>query len=449
MTGSQFQRNSGVLWVIAVMAIGSAAFQAAPGGASERRQVPEFQLAQAQARKDGPKALQPAASPAPAGTKAPPASEVCDAKARKLDDIAASLNKSPPQSQKSCATTASPARIKLAGAINRAILVRPLNGDIDAFLSRNDEIIDVSMNRNRRAELILLPASGEFELIVSAESPTATFEISAVQIASPDQKQTQSDRPAPQQPKTAPGQASAQQAATEKANAAQTQSIPDWVPAAFRNLGYDLIDPADSNDESNNPVDLRAIMAFQAGERFQITGKLRPEQIRYLANLAAIQMDVAAQDAVKTMRQVSQNSPVVTFPEPAEDQADVKDKTTKKDEPEDSTSQSFGLKSMKGAFYDGRFFGEGELRSGVKFKGEWLDGPTAGDSQRPGLGVLYLANDCQAAIKTFTMPDAFTESEIIAHSIGVVRQKDKKLFTGDLSQAANEIQSCLPDPSAG
>jgi hypothetical protein len=113
---------------------------------------------------------------------------------------------------------------------------------------------------------------------------------------------------------------------------------------------------------------------------------------------------------------------------------------------------------MRGAFYNGRFFGEGVLRSGSKFEGEWLDGPTAGDSQHPALGVLFLANDCSATIKTFGMPAAgtedsqfdesgFDESGLIANSIGVMRKKDKKILAGDLAHADDQLQSCKPASS--
>jgi len=37
----------------------------------------------------------------------------------------------------------------------------------------------------------------------------------------------------------------------------------------FRDLGYDLIDPASSADDPANPVDPRTIMAFQAGENLK------------------------------------------------------------------------------------------------------------------------------------------------------------------------------------
>jgi hypothetical protein len=79
-------------------------------------------------------------------------------------------------------------------------------------------------------------------------------------------------------------------------------------------------------------------MAFQAGGRFAVTGTLSPQQVRYLANQAAMQVDVATQEAVKTTRDVSRTSPVIIFPEPAADQdntsdeSDTEDQENKKDQ---------------------------------------------------------------------------------------------------------------------
>jgi len=53
------------------------------------------------------------------------------------------------------------------------------------------------MNTRRRAELVLLPLAGEFELVVSTESATATFEIGVVQLASAVDKKTLNERTAP------------------------------------------------------------------------------------------------------------------------------------------------------------------------------------------------------------------------------------------------------------
>ena len=287
----------------------------------------------------------------------------------------------------------------------------------------------MSMHGNRRAD-DWSPASGEFELVVSADSQTATFEISALQLAIPDQKQPQ--RMAAAEQKNATGQPAT----------TQTEANPDWVPAAFRDLGYDLIDPAKSNDDAASAADRRTIMAFQAGERLQVTGILRPEQIRHLENLAATQIEAAAMDAVKTTRQVARTSPVVAFMVLSQEPDDKKKQTASKDELEDQDLPPSGLKSMKGAFYNGKFFGAGELRSGSKFEGEWLDGPTATDTQRPGLGVFTWGN-CSATVKTFTMQQgSLDDTAIIEHSIGVVRQNGRKVFTGGLSRAVEELQSC-------
>jgi hypothetical protein len=434
------------------------AFQTGPGRASDRPPVSTFDVAQLQPRKEAPKGTQPATGAAPPATKAS-APETCDPKTRKLDDVSAAINKGLQQIQKSCATKSSPAQFKLVGSHNLAVLVRPLTGDIDAFLSRNGEIIDVSMNTKGRVELILVPALGEFELVVSAESPVATFEISTLR---PNQKDPQINRATPEQQKGTPRQAPVKQVPADNTNASSSNVVPGWVLGAFRDLGYDLIEPASSTDDSNNPVDQRAIMNFQAGERFAVTGSLQPEQIRYLANLAAAQLDVRALEILKTARQVSRASPVVIFPEPAADPDDNKDPVAKKDQvskkkqmaqEKDDSAIPLGLKSMRGAFFNGRFFGEGVLRTGSKFEGEWLDGPIAGDSQRPALGVLFLANDCSATIKTFGMPGAGTEdvqldeAGIIANSIGVLRKKGKMVFAGELAQANNELQSCMPPSS--
>jgi hypothetical protein len=438
MPASRIRQDSGLLVATAL----AVALSAGPIAASASDgKTSAWKVVQAQPRKDPPKAALPSAKKTPAAT-----SDICDPATRNLDAISAALNQAAPQVQKTCATPASPARIRLVGADNRAIVVRPLVGDIDAVLSSGKQVIDVSMNSRRRAELLLLPATGEFELAIAADSATATFEINVVRL-----KKVQSERTAVVQQK------GLLRPSAERAGQAYT-APPSWVPWVFRDLGFDLI----GNSTDDAPVDPRAIMAFQAGEKFEITGTLKPEEVAVLADQAALQIDIAAQEAVKTARRLSQNSPLVTFPDPpAEEPAPAPPSPAKKqagkkatepqDEPSGPPETPSGLKSMKGAFDNGKFFGIGVLRSGSQFEGEWLDGPTAGDSARPALGLLFSANDCSAAIKTFGMgvsnETVADEAAIIATSIGVMRKKNRKLFSGDLNQAGEQTQDCVSDPA--
>lgn len=438
--------------LIAVFSIAVLPSQAIVANDSEGIRTPRFEIAQAQRLKGTPKDSQSSSGSKASNPKTPEA-EVCDPASRKLDEISAALNKSQAQVQRSCATKSSPAQVRVGGALNRAIIVRPLAGDVDAILKKRGEIIDVSINRKQRTQLLLLPASGDFEVVVSTEAPSVSFEIGAVQITRPEQKKA--DARAPAQPMNTPSPAPVRQNGSEKGTV-NPQEIPEWVPGGFRDLGYDVMDPASSTDDTANPIDLRTIMAFQAGEKFAVTGVLGPEHISRLANLVATNADLAAGEAMRTTRKLVQSSPVVIFPDPDASQSTptISKKPAKKEDDEEDANVKRGLKSMKGAFFNGKFYGQGELQSGSKFEGEWLDGPAVGVAQRPALGVLFLANDCRAAIKTFGLPApgdeglGIDDSDIISNSIGVIRQKEKRLFVGDLRQVDSEqLQACLPPAS--
>jgi hypothetical protein len=421
--------------VFAASGLSAASLLASPGHCLEQNQSPRLDIAQRLAQKATPKAARSAGAPSTA-KKTPSLPEACDPGTRKLDEASAALNRDPPQTQKSCAMTSSPAQFRITGAADRAILVRPLTGDVDVVLKRGGEIIDFSMNMKHRAELVVVPQLGEFEVVVSAASANATFEISTVPIARPNQGKTQ-NAVVTSQPKNVPPQAPPEQATGD------TQTI-SWIPGALRDVGYDLIDPASATDDAPNPVNLRVVMAFQAGERFPVTGTLSPEQVGRLAELEASQVDALALESINTSRAISGSSPAIKFPLPPDDPGTSTNSSANQDQPPPT-----GLASMQGAYYNGKFYGLGMLRSGSKFEGEWVDGPTAGGSQRPALGVLTLANDCRANIKTFGTDsgDQLDEAAILSHSIGVVRQKNKKIASGDLTNLTDEQRSaCLPAP---
>src|SRR5262249_33936731 len=87
--------------------------------------------------------------------------EACAPDARRIEEISAALVARAKERHTACARPDRPARFRIgAGGKDLVVVVRPLVGDVDAFLMRGNEILDTSLNGMWRPEILLLPATG-------------------------------------------------------------------------------------------------------------------------------------------------------------------------------------------------------------------------------------------------------------------------------------------------
>jgi len=342
----------------------------------------------------------------------------CEPDAKKIDEISAALVARTKLKYTACAKPDRPARFKVGnGAKDVAVVIRPQIGDVDAFLTRSGEILDASLNTMQRPEILLLPAAGrDLEVTVSSNTPSASFEISVVSFA-----------PAKAPPARRPGPGASPPPDDDPQDVDDAAATP-WAAIAFQSLGYDLLgptrreeptrgdeQPARTDDSASRIIHRRAIMAFQVAEGFPVTGKLSAPQVERLLASAARQTDLEARKAAAIARDVASRSGAVTF-----------------DEPRDP------LRSMTAGIYNGRVFGVGQLQFGGVFEGEWLDGLETGSSQRPGLGVLRLTNECSIALRNVEAAAAYGLPALLEKSLGVMRQGNRITFAGELSRLIPE-----------
>jgi len=126
-----------------------------------------------------------------------------------------------------------------------------------------------------------------------------------------------------------------------------------------------------------------------------------------LASQVALQIDIAALEAVKTSRRISQNSPVVPFPDPplssrlrspnpAKNPASKKGVAPQDDQPD--PPNRLRPQIHEGRVLQWKVLRTGHTEVGSQFEGEWL---TANCRRftAAGLGILSSVNECSAAIK--------------------------------------------------
>jgi hypothetical protein len=329
---------------------------------------------------------------------------LCEPNAQRVDEISAALAGRGDLRHVGCARADAPAQLKLGnGSKDVAVVVRPLIGDIDAFLVTGGEIVDASFNAGRRAEFLVLPADGKpVGLTVSTAAPYATFEVSLVQPP---------DRPADgdQQPEQPP--------------------FSRWHEMALHVLGYDLLgQPTRERSRGGEVVDVRAVMAFQAERGSQPTGVLNAEQSNQLLKDAARRIDRDGWQAVATVRTIG-------------------DRARKSEFSEDPI-----LSQMSGLVHEGRVYGTGTYPFGT-FEGEWFDGLDAGTRIRPRLGVLWLADECRVTLYAHehsvptmedyndtryqTLADAYLPV-LLNSAIGVVRRGRQIVHAGELMEQLSD-----------
>jgi hypothetical protein len=293
------------------------------------------------------------------------------------------------QAQQLCGTIQQETRFKIKGVKGSGQLglsIRPLVGDVDAYLMRGNEIIDTSMNKNQRAELLVLPETADdVEVVISAATRFATFELGFVKISSPD---------------------------THEAD--DIRESDHGHAAALRILGYDLATAAPTSGYQDQ-LDQRAIMSFQNAGRYPVTGRLTASQSQALIRLAARTLEADADRAAKDAVDRVADAPLI----------DV-------DRPLDNSRTA--VSKIAGSLVNGRFVGIGELNP-HRFEGYWRDSTAAGAGQRPELGVLRFESGCSVALQVvhgFLRTYAF--EHLLAGSFGVVRVGNDILYAGPLSR---------------
>jgi hypothetical protein len=286
-----------------------------------------------------------------------------------------------------CATPDQPARFIISNSgKNIAAVVRPIVGDVDAILMQGDKVLDVSLNLMRRAELLVLPPNGrDLEVSVSSITPLASFEISL---------------------------------ATFVDSIAPVVNADAFISQMLRSLGYDLV----VSERLDNPSAIgmrRAIMAFQAGEGFPISGVIAStDQFARLLELAARQADVDARHAAEIGRLVAGRA-----------------------SEEDLSGTTGPVTALSTAVHNGGVYGVGKLRFGGVFEGEWF-----GEYQRPKVGVLRYSAECSMSLRNMASAAARNVAELMKASIGVLRYGRNILFARELwalvprDQRAEQLQ---------
>jgi hypothetical protein len=327
------------------------------------------------------------------------AAAACVPDARRVDEISAALTARMKLRHAACASPSRPARFRIGdGGKNTAVVVRPIVGDVDAYLMRGEKILDTSLNSRQRPEILPLPASGAgLEVAVTSTTPFSIFQITLVTIGSP-------------------GTDAAVAPELDAADADNQESeSEDGSPLgqALRRLGFDLLGAEHAAATAGDIGVRRAIMAFQAGEGFPVTGVLAAPELVRLRGLVSREIDVDARRAAETAREVAGRLETV----PASDRS------------------GSSLRSFKGSVYNGRLYGTGELAFGAFFDGEWTINSESASDQQPIQGVVRDNSDCTIALLTATDASAGTLSGLLTGSVGVLR-RGRNIILHDLEQVA-------------
>jgi hypothetical protein len=304
----------------------------------------------------------------------------CAPQARDMDAISSALGSHAKGRYLACAASDRPARLRIGnGGKNLALVVRPVIGDVDAMLMRGDQIIDASINAMHRPEVLVLPPAGrDLEVIVSANTPFASFEISLAQFDDSVESSTNQD--------------------------ALVAQLLQW-------LGYDLPSPGDQAEEFAGIGMRRAVMAFQAGEGFPLSGVVTSDdQMIRLSELAARQVDTEARKAAQVAREVAGRS--------------TKEEFAERNPP---------LSSFTGGIENGAVYGSGQFAFGGQFEGEWMDGIDAGASRRPKLGIIRYSAECSISLRNVAGGTAQKLANLLNASIGVLRRGRTIVFARELA----------------
>lgn len=331
--------------------------------------------------------------------------DLCTPDSGRIAAIANALAHGSPAQFAACAAKNRPLRIRLAGLADAsAIFVRPVLGQADAVLMRGNDVIDSSLNRQRTSQILVPPKSpGPVELVVSARSPLAVFEVGRVSLA--HVVETVPSVPV-QETKTAYGERNHQQA-----------SVDPRIAGALRVLGYQGAGLRLPGAGRDGWVPRRTVVAFQIDNGYSPTGVMDNKQLNQLFENAANRLEPEALEAAQRARRLARSAAKLEFP-----------KTQR-------------LRGLWGAFSRGQFYGVGEIAYGTQgiavFDGIWLGGPGAPGSARPAVGILELTNTCSVALRNFADTESATQlydlRRLLKGSIGVIRINRQVLTEGDVS----------------
>jgi Putative peptidoglycan binding domain len=199
------------------------------------------------------------------------------------------------------------------------------------------------------------------------------------------------------------------------------QADEPFLSLSLRWLGYDLLGAEHAGEGAEGVGLRRAIMAFQAGEGFPVTGQLSPEQLDRLYTGAARAVDIDARKAAKIARDVARDVSESGYDE-----------------------ERYALRSLRAGVRDGKLYGIGEFRFGGTFEGEWLESLDTGAAQRPGTGILRASDTCSIALRNQGALAVETLNDVLDKAIGVLRLGNRIEFSRDLAGLLPERDSTEP-----